>query len=135
VQTVLGNVGRVTDALPGRPSPLGATPRDGGTNFAVTSSVAAGAEVCLFDEGGAETRVELRGYDDDVRHGFLPGVGPGQAYGFRVRGPYDAARGLRCNRAKLLLDPYACAVRGEVSFGPEVFDYEWGHQDTPSSPR
>ncbi len=130
---VLGNVGKVADALPGRPSPLGATPRDGGTNFAVASSVAEGAEVCLFGEAGAETRVELRNYDDGAWHGFVPGVGPGQAYGFRVRGPYDAARGLRCNPAKLLLDPYARAVRGEVSFGPEVFDYEWGHQDTPSS--
>ena len=130
---MLGNVGRVADALPGRPSPLGATPRDGGTNFAVASSVAEGAEVCLFDEAGAETRVELRNYDDGVWHGFVPRIGPGQAYGFRVRGPYDAARGLRCNPAKLLLDPYARAVRGEVSFGPEVFDYEWGNQDTPSS--
>ena len=130
---MLGNVGRVADALPGRPSPLGATPRDGGTNFAVASSVAEAAEVCLFDEAGAETRVELRDYDDGVWHGFVPRIGPGQAYGFRVRGPYDAARGLRCNPAKLLLDPYARAVRGEVSFGPEVFDYEWGNQDTPSS--
>jgi isoamylase len=114
---VLGNVGRVADALPGRPSPLGATPRDGGTNFAVASSVAEGAEVCLFDKAGAEARVELRDYDDGIWHGFVPGVGPGQAYGFRVRGPYDAARGLRCNPAKLLLDPYARAVRGEVSYG------------------
>ena len=130
---VLGNVGRVADALPGRPSPLGAAPRDGGTNFAVASSVAEAAEVCLFDDTGAETRVELRAYDDDVWHGFVPGVGPGQAYGFRVLGPFDAARGLRCNTAKLLLDPYTRAVRGEVSFGPEVFDYSWDDHDAPSS--
>jgi isoamylase len=130
---VLGNVGLVAGALPGRPSPLGATPRDGGTNFAVASSVAEGAEVCLFDQAGAETRVELRDYDDGIWHGFVPGVGPGQAYGFRVRGPYDAARGLRCNPAKLLLDPYARAVRGEVSYGPEVFDYSWDDHDALSS--
>jgi isoamylase len=130
---VLGNVGRVTDALPGRPSPLGATPLDGGTNFAVASSVAEAAEVCLFDDAGAETRVELREYDGGVWHGFVPGIGPGQAYGFRVRGPYDVARGLRCNPAKLLLDPYARGVRGEVSYGPEVFDYSWGDHDAPSS--
>ncbi len=129
----MGNVGRVADALPGRPSPLGATPRDGGTNFAVASSVAEAAEVCLFDGAGAETRLQLRDYDDGVWHGFVPGVGPGQAYGFRVRGPYDAAEGLRCNPAKLLLDPYARAVRGAVRFGPEVYDYDSGNHDAPSS--
>ncbi len=107
---MVGNVGRVTDALPGRPSPLGATPRDGGTNFAVSSSVAEGAQVCLFDPAGTETRFDLRDYDAGVWHRFVPGVGPGQAYGYRVRGPYNAARGLRCNPAKLLLDPYARAT-------------------------
>ena len=110
------------DALPGRPSPLGATPRDGGINFAVASSVAEAAEVCLFDEAGHQDRFRLPDYDGGSWHGFVPGIGPGQAYGFRVRGPYDAARGLRCNPAKLLLDPYARAIRGEVSFGPEVYD-------------
>jgi glycogen operon protein len=123
----------VADALPGRPSPLGATPRDGGTNFAVASSVAEAAQVCLFDDAGAETRLQLRDYDDGVWHGFVPGVGPGQAYGFRVTGPYDAAQGLRCNPAKLLLDPYARAVRGEVRFGPEVYDYDSANHDAPSS--
>ncbi|MGH3238548.1 MAG: glycogen debranching enzyme, partial [Streptosporangiaceae bacterium] len=123
----------MTDALPGQASPLGAAPRDGGTNFAVASGVAEGAEVCLFGENGAETRVRLPEYDDGVWHGFVPEIGSGQAYGFRVHGPYDAAKGLRCNPAKLLLDPYARAVRGEVAFGPEVFDYEWGNQDAPSS--
>jgi isoamylase len=120
-------------SLPGRPSPLGATPRDGGTNFAVASSVAQEAEVCLFDSAGTETRLKLPDYDAGVWHGFVAGVGPGQAYGFRVHGPYDAARGLRCNPAKLLIDPYARAVRGEVRFGPEVFDYDWDDHDAPSS--
>ena len=122
----------MADALPGRPSPLGATPRDEGTNFAVASRVAEAAEVCLFDEAGNQTRVRLPGYDDGVWHGFIPGIGPGQAYGYRVHGPYDTARGLRCNPAKLLIDPYARAVRGEVSFGPEVFDYDWASHDAPS---
>ena len=122
----------MADALPGRPSPLGATPRDDGTNFAVASRVAEAAEVCRFDEAGNQTRVRLPGYDDGVWHGFIPGIGPGQAYGYRVHGPYDAARGLRCNPAKLLIDPYARAVRGEVSFGPEVFDYDWANHDAPS---
>jgi isoamylase len=123
----------VADVLPGRPSPLGATPRDGGTNFAVASSLAEAAEVGLFDEAGKETRVRLPDYDDGVWHGFIPGIGPGQAYGYRVHGPYDTAQGLRCNPAKLLIDPYARAVRGEVRFGPEVFDYDLGNVDAPSS--
>jgi len=124
----------VADALPGRPSsPLGATPIEGGINFAVASSVAEAAEVCLFSESGEETRYRLPDYDNGTWHGFVPGARPGQAYGFRVHGPYNAAQGLRCNPAKLLLDPYARAVRGEVSFGPEVFDYSWDDHDAPSS--
>jgi isoamylase len=136
--TGLGNVGRVEDALPGRPSPLGATPRDGGINFAVASTVAEAAEVCLFDEAGYQDRFRLPDYDSGAWHGFVPGIGlngAGQAYGFRVRGPYDTARGLRCNPAKLLLDPYARAIRGEVSFGPEVYDYSWDDHDAPQRAR
>jgi glycogen operon protein len=123
----------VADVLPGQSSPLGATPGDGGTNFAVASGIAEAVEVCLFDDAGGETRVRLREYDDGVWHGFIPGTGPGQAHGYRVHGPWEPARGLRCNPAKLLLDPYARAICGEVSFGPEVFDYEWGNRDTRSS--
>jgi glycogen operon protein len=116
--------------LPGRANPLGATPSADGTNFAVSSG---GDEVtlCLFDADGAETRLVLPERDGDIRHGFVPGVGPGQPYGFRVSGPYDPARGLRYNPAKLLLDPYARAIDGEVRFGPEVF----GHaDDNPAAP-
>src|SRR5487761_90835 len=120
-------------ALPGSPFPLGATPRDGGTNFAVASGIAEGVVLCLFDEAGNETQVALPDYDGEVWHGFVRGVGPGQAYGYRVHGPYDRGRGLRCNPAKLLLDPYARAIKGWVSFGPEVFDYDMDNQDTPSS--
>jgi isoamylase len=120
-------------ALPGRPAPLGATPRDGGTNFAVASGVAEAVDLCLFDQGGAETRVRLPDYDDGVWHGFVPDTGPGQAYGYRVHGPWDPARGLRCNPAKLLLDPYARAVHGEVTFAPEVYGYDQASPDAPSS--
>ena len=98
-------------ALPGKPFPLGATPGEqagtAGTNFAIASSVADSVTLCLFDGAGAETQIPLRDNDADVWHAFVPGVGPGQAYGYRVAGPWDPARGLRCNPAKLLLDPYA----------------------------
>jgi glycogen operon protein len=123
----------VTDALPGRAAPLGATPRDGGINFAVASSVAEAVEVCLFNDAGDQTCYRLRDYDGGVWYGFVPDVGPGQAYGYRVHGPYNAAKGLRCNPAKLLIDPYARALRGEVRFGPEVFDYDWDDHDAPST--
>ena len=121
-----------TRALPGNPFPLGATPRDGGTNFAVASSVAESVTLCLFDEAGNETQIELPDYDAGVWHGFVAGAGPGQAYGYRVHGPYDRSRGLRCNPAKLLLDPYARAISGWVCYGPEVFDYDMERQDAPS---
>jgi len=108
--------------LPGRADPLGATPSADGTNFAVASG---GDEVilCLFDADGVETRLVLPERDGDIRHGFVPGVTPGQAYGFRVSGPYDPARGLRYNPTKLLLDPYARAIHGQVRFGPEVLGH------------
>jgi isoamylase len=111
-----------SDALPGSAFPLGATPGDDGTNFAVTSGGDA-VLLCLFDTDGAETQIPLRERDGDVWHGFVPGVGPGQAYGYRVIGPYDPGHGLRYNPAKLLLDPYARAIDGEVHFGPEVNGY------------
>ena len=75
-----------------------------GTSFSIASSVAEGITLCLFDENGAETQVPLRDDDADVWPAFVPGVGPGQAYGYRVSGPWNPARGLRCNPAKLLLD-------------------------------
>jgi isoamylase len=119
--------------LPGSPFPLGATPEAGGTNFAVASGVADAVTLCLFDSAGTETRLPLPSYDAGVWYGFVPGVGPGQAYGYRVTGPYDAARGLRCNPAKLLLDPYARAISGEVTVGPEVFGYAVDDPDQPSA--
>ena len=90
--------------------------------------------LCLFDEAGTETRVPLLDYDAGVWHAFMPGVGPGQAYGYRATGPYDPARGVRCNQAKLLLDPYARALHGTVTFGPEVLGYPaGGDPDVPST--
>ena len=97
---------------PGGRYPLGATPGPGGTNFAVSSGVADGMLLCLFDGAGAETRVALPEYDAGVWHGFVEGVGVGQAYGYRATGPWDPGRGVRCNPAKLLLDPYARATTG-----------------------
>jgi isoamylase len=123
---------RTAQALPGSQFPLGATPGDGGTNFAVASSVADAVTLCLFDDAGTETQIPLPDYDAGVWHGLVPGVGPGQAYGYRVTGPYDPARGLRCNPAKLLLDPYARAISGEVTFGPEVLGYAADGPDAPS---
>jgi isoamylase len=119
--------------LPGTPFPLGATAGQGGTNFAVASTVADRVDLCLFDETGAEDRVSLRDFDAGVWHGFVPGIGPGQRYGYRITGPYDPARGLRCNPAKLLLDPYAKALHGTVTPGPEILGYAAPGSDQPSA--
>jgi len=103
-------------ALPGSEFPLGATPTAGGTNFAVASS-ADGVLLCLFDSRGAETQIPLGECDGGIWHGFVPGIGPVQAYGYRTTGPYDPRRGLRCNPAKLLLDPYARLLQHQTQRG------------------
>jgi isoamylase len=103
--------------VPGHASPLGATLMPGGVNFAVASSIADAVILCLFDSEGRETRVELPDYHAGIWHGFVPGIEPGQAYGYRVRGPYDTSNGLWCDESKLLLDPYARTIRGGVTFG------------------
>jgi glycogen operon protein len=118
---------------PGRPFPLGAHLFDGGANVAVYSSVADAVELCLFDEHGRETRLPLPGRDDGIWHGFLPGLTPGQQYGFRVRGPWQPAAGLRCNPAKLLLDPYARAITGEVGFEPAAYGHDPADPARPSA--
>ena len=118
---------------PGRPFPLGAHPATGGTNFAVASSVADRMLLCLFDDDGRETQVPLPGYDAGIWHGFVSDVGPGQRYGFRVEGPWDPANGLRCNPNKLLLDPYARAIEGEVTFGPAAYGHDLDDPSRPSS--
>src|SRR5690349_18849291 len=104
------------DPLKGQPFPLGATPVAGGTNFAVSSEIAETVEVCLFDPDGTERRVELVERTADVWHSTLPEIGVGQRYGVRVHGPWEPAHGLRCNPAKLLLDPHATAIEGEVQW-------------------
>ncbi|MDE3204699.1 MAG: glycogen debranching protein GlgX [Acidobacteriota bacterium] len=122
----------VTDRhlLPGDAYPLGATYDGLGTNFSVFSQAAEAVELCLFDEDGQESRYELREVDAYLWHGYLEEVEPGQRYGFRVHGPYDPAQGLRCNPAKLLLDPYAKAIDGRVKWGQEPYGYDLAADDT-----
>jgi isoamylase len=111
---------------PGNPYPLGATYDGGGTNFALFSEVAERVELCLFDDDDKETRVELPEREALVWHGYLPRIVPGQRYGYRVHGPYDPHRGLRCNPAKLLLDPYAKAIDGHNDWHEALFSYRFG---------
>ncbi|MBV9121330.1 MAG: glycogen debranching protein GlgX [Chloroflexi bacterium] len=113
---------------PGQPYPLGATYDGAGTNFAVFSEVAECVELCLFEDGH-ESRVELPEVDAFCWHGYLPDVGPGMRYGYRAHGPWAPEEGNRCNPAKLLLDPYARAVDGEVEWNPAVFPYVFGSED------
>ncbi|MFT3798083.1 glycogen debranching protein GlgX [Microbacterium sp.] len=117
-------------AWPGAAYPLGATFDGSGTNFALFSEVAERVELCLFSERGKETRVELRDVDAYVWHAYLPGIQPGQRYGYRVYGPDDPEQGQRCNPNKLLLDPYAKAVDGQVQWGQPVFGYTFGDPDS-----
>jgi isoamylase len=126
---------------PGAPYPLGATWDGWGANFTLFSEVAERVELCLFSDandsnvgdGGrlVETRVELTEVDGFVWHGYLPGIAPGQRYGYRVHGPHDPPRGLRCDGSKLLLDPYGKAVEGEISWDESLFDYQF---DDPGKP-
>ncbi|RKE18545.1 glycogen debranching protein GlgX [Streptomyces sp. TLI_171] len=111
---------------PGQPYPLGATYDGAGTNFAVFSESADRIELCLIAEDGAETAVELRETDAFVRHAYLPGVQPGQRYGFRVHGPYQPGLGQRHNSSKLLLDPYAKAMSGHIDWDESVYGYHFG---------
>ncbi|WP_030200466.1 glycogen debranching protein GlgX [Streptomyces sp. NRRL S-87] len=121
---------------PGAPTPLGARYRVGpdgvaGTNFALWAGGGAEAvELCLFDERGAETRCALPELTHEIWHGFVPGVRPGQRYGYRVHGRWDPWTGVRFNPAKLLLDPYARAVDGDFALPPEVYGHvrDWPQQ-------
>ncbi|MCW2497149.1 glycogen debranching protein GlgX, partial [Jatrophihabitans sp.] len=112
---------RLDTAWPGRPFPLGATWDGDGVNFALWSTTATGVSVCLFDDDGSEICIPLDDTTYHVWHGYLPGVGPGQLYGFRVDGAYDPKLGLFHNRAKLLLDPYARAIEGTFTEHPAVY--------------
>ncbi len=115
---------------PGSPYPLGSTFDGGGTNFAIFSEVADRIELCLFDDSGVESRVQLPERNGLVWHGYLPRVGPGQRYGYRVYGPFEPSAGLRCNPAKLLLDPYAKAIDGRIEWNEALFSYRFGEPDS-----
>jgi len=113
------------DVWPGRWYPLGATYDGAGTNFSLFSEVAEGVELCLFDDDDGERRVALTEVDAFSWHAYLPGIAPGQRYGYRVHGPWDPSAGQRCNPAKLLLDPYARAVEGQVRWDQACFSYDF----------
>ena len=114
---------------PGNPYTLGAKWDGEGTNFALYSENATKVELCLFDRENKETRIPLTEVQNYVWHAYLPGVMPGQRYGYRVDGEYDPEEGHRFNVNKLLLDPYAKAIDGEVGFGEEIFGYVWEDED------
>ncbi|MFD4339887.1 glycogen debranching protein GlgX [Streptomyces anulatus] len=127
---------------PGAPMPLGARFRVGpdgvaGTNFALWAGGAEAVELCLFDERGAETRCPLTELTHEIWHGFVPGVRPGQRYGYRVHGRWDPWTGARWNAAKLLLDPYARAVDGTFALPPEVYGHvrDWPDQHVADTVR
>jgi glycogen operon protein len=113
---------------PGRAYPLGATYDGAGTNFSLFSEVAELVELCLIDEAGEETRIALDEVDAYCWHAYLPNIRPGQRYGYRVHGRWDPPAGVRCNPAKLLLDPYAKAIDGSVDWTPACFPYNFGDE-------
>ncbi|HZY77664.1 MAG TPA: glycogen debranching protein GlgX [Jatrophihabitantaceae bacterium] len=144
---------RMQRAWPGSPFPLGAHWDGDGVNFAIWSTTATAVDVCLFDSSGHETVIPLDDTTFHVWHGYLPGVEPGQRYGFRIDGPYDPSRGLFHNCSKLLLDPYARAIEGDFTDHPSVYasndqdsapyvprsvvihdGYPWGDDHRPNVP-
>jgi isoamylase len=121
--------GSSESAWPGEPYPLGATWDGEGTNFSLFSEHAQRVELCLFEADDRETRHELHERTALNWHGYLPGIGPGQRYAYRVHGPYAPEQGHRFNPAKLLLDPYAKAVEGAVRWeAANIFPYVSGEE-------
>ena len=118
---------------PGSMYPLGASYDGAGVNFALYSQVAQKVELCLFDEHDAETRIEMTEQNSYVWHNYIPGLHPGQRYGYRVYGPYDPVHGLRCNPNKLLLDPYAKAIEGNIDGDESLFSYWFKSPDDNSA--
>jgi isoamylase len=110
----------MTEVWPGQPFPLGAIWDGDGTNFSLFSEHAERVELCLFDDADQEARIEMPGRRALNWHCYLPGVGPGQRYGFRVHGPYDPGAGHRFNPAKLLIDPYAKSIEGVVDWAHDA---------------
>ena len=119
----------------GKPFPLGATWDGLGVNFALFTAHATKVELCLFDDAGEKEldRIELPEYTDEVWHGYLPSAKPGTVYGYRVHGPYEPDGGHRFNPNKLLIDPYARQLVGELRWGPELFGYRLDHADKDKS--
>ena len=115
---------------PGRPYPLGATFDGVGTNFSIFSEAAQRVELCLFDEDGKETRLDLPETTALCWHGYIPDVRPGQGYGYRIHGPWDPDQGLWCNPNKLLIDPYAKAVDGLWHWNEAMFPYHFGQPES-----
>ena len=129
-------------AWPGNAYPLGATFDGNGTNFAIYAENADRVELCLFDDDNNEISIRLGEITAFTHHAYIPGVMPGQRYGFRVHGPWSPGDGLLFNSAKLLLDPYSKAIEGEVQWSDAVFAYQSHHPDriseidsAPSMPR
>ena len=114
---------------PGNSYPLGSTYDGSGTNFALFSEVADKVELCLIDSDGTETRIEMREVDAHIWHCYLPGIIPGQRYGYRVHGPWDPHQGLRCDPSKILLDPYAKAFDGKFDGDASLFSYDIDNPD------
>jgi glycogen operon protein len=114
---------------PGKPFPLGAVYDGNGTNFSLFSEVADKVELCLFDDEGTETRIPLPEMTALCWHGYLPDVGPGQRYGFRVHGPWAPEEGNRCNANKLLIDPYAKSIGGMIDWNEAVFPYDFSNPE------
>ena len=118
---------------PGQPFPLGAAWDGIGTNFSLFSEIAEGVQLCFFDDAGHETRVPMREATAFIHHVYVPGVGPGQRYGFRVAGQWAPQTGKRANAHKLLLDPYGKAVTGDVNWGQPVYPYRFGDENRVST--
>ncbi len=117
---------------PGNSYPLGSTFDGSGTNFALFSSVAESVELCLLDEDRTEEHIEMTEVDAFVWHAYIPQLGPGQRYGYRIHGPYDPALGIRCDPSKLLLDPYAKAIDGQVTTSNALYSYDFEDPTRPN---
>jgi glycogen operon protein len=112
------------EVWPGQAYPLGASYDGEGTNFALFSEVAEAVDLCLFDDAGEERRVRVEEVDAFSWHVYMPDVRPGQRYGYRVHGPYDPGEGIRCNPRKLLLDPYARAIEGDIDWNSSCYSHD-----------
>src|SRR4051794_22076401 len=122
-----GKTQRIVEA--GDPTRLGAVFDGQGVNFALFSGYAERVELCLFDSKGNETdRITLPEYTNEIWHGYVPGVGPGQHYGYRVHGPFKPEAGHRYNPNKLLIDPYARLISGEIKWGQPTYGYKLGDE-------